>query len=147
MLHIEVIAVGKFKRGGHFHDLWTHFEKQLQWPIKLIELDTSKKFEEHKLIQSKISKGAYIIALDERGQSLKSMTFAKEMEKLQDTGVPLVQFILGGADGLSDEIRNQANKIISFGSQTWPHMLARIMLIEQIYRSQQILKGHPYHRE
>ncbi len=147
MLQIEVIAVGKFRRGGHFQDLWNQYEKQLGWPLKLIELDTADAANEHKAISSKLKDNAYVIALDERGKSLKSLTFAKEMEQFQDSGRPLVQFILGGADGLNDDIRNRCDKIISFGSQTWPHMLARVMLIEQIYRSQQILKGHPYHRE
>lgn len=147
MLHIEVIAVGKFRRSGHFQDLWEQYEKQLSWPLKLVELEAKSTADEHKLILSKLQPSSHVIALDERGKSIKSLTFAREMEQLQDNGTDLVQFILGGADGLSDEIRARANKMMSFGSQTWPHMLARIMLIEQIYRSQQILKGHPYHRE
>ena len=58
-----------------------------------------------------------------------------------------MQFVIGGADGLNDEIRNRASILLSFGQQTWPHMLARVMILEQIYRAQQILKNHPYHRE
>lgn len=147
MLKIEIIAVGKFRRNGHFKSLWDDYAKQLQFPLKLIELDTQNSASEHKDILSKLSDQAYIIALDERGESLKSTAFSKLIEQKQDAGTPLIQFVLGGADGLNDAISQKSNKMMCFGKHTWPHMMARVMLIEQIYRAQQIMKGHPYHRD
>lgn len=147
MLSIEILAVGKFKKAGHFQSLWNDYAKQLKWPLKLVELEAPNTAEEHKLILSKLSDQSTIFVMDERGKSYGSRAFAAEIEKLEDNGVPLLQFVLGGADGLSDDIRQRGHKIVSFGVQTWPHMLARVMLIEQIYRAQQILKGHPYHRD
>jgi len=85
--------------------------------------------------------------MDERGQTIKSVAFAEIFQKQMDIGHTHFQFIIGGADGLTQEVRERSNLLLSFGAQTWPHMLARIMLLEQIYRAQQILDGHPYHRE
>ena len=85
--------------------------------------------------------------MDEKGKTLSSIEFSKHIEKIQLDSTNGIQFIIGGADGLDDEIRDQARLIMSFGRQTWPHMMARVMLLEQIYRAQQILAGHPYHRE
>jgi 23S rRNA (pseudouridine1915-N3)-methyltransferase len=85
--------------------------------------------------------------MDERGKSLPSLKFADKIRDLQNQGRSHIQFIIGGADGLGDDIRKRADLLLSFGAQTWPHMLARVMLLEQIYRCQQILSGHPYHRE
>jgi 23S rRNA (pseudouridine1915-N3)-methyltransferase len=85
--------------------------------------------------------------MDERGASLPSRKFAEKFQNLQNESRSNVQFIIGGADGLNDEIRGRADFLLSFGRQTWPHMLARVMLLEQIYRVQQILKNHPYHRD
>ena len=77
---------------------------------------------------------------------LSSASFAAKVQDLMDEGRPVIQFIIGGADGLNDEIRKRADILLSFGIQTWPHMMVRIMLIEQIYRARQIVAGHPYHR-
>lgn len=147
MLRIDIIAPGRMRPSTPYKTLWQDYEKQIAWPLKLIEIEGKNATEEREKILSRLTPGAYVIALDERGTSLKSTDFAKTLEKLQNDGTPLVQFILGGADGLGDDIRAKAHRLISFGQQTWPHMMARIMLIEQIYRAQQILKGHPYHRE
>jgi 23S rRNA (pseudouridine1915-N3)-methyltransferase len=85
--------------------------------------------------------------MDEHGIGLSSKEFAGKLENLAIQGKSKVQFIIGGADGLPQSVRDRANFILSFGKQTWPHMLARVMLTEQIYRAQQIIAGHPYHRE
>ena len=94
-----------------------------------------------------LANDAVIIAMDERGKTLPSREFAQKFQNWQNEGQSHVQFFIGGADGLNDEIRKRAQLLLSFGKQTWPHMLARIMLLEQIYRAQQILKNHPYHRD
>jgi 23S rRNA (pseudouridine1915-N3)-methyltransferase len=101
--------------------------------------------EEEKRLTAKIPKGARIIALDERGRTMTSEAFARHLAKLRDGGGDLV-FLIGGPDGLSPSFRDAANERLAFGPQTWPHMLARTMLAEQIYRALAILAGHPYHR-
>lgn len=152
MIRIDLIAVGRLKRGPLF-ELYNDYIKKLKWSFTLHEVESKYRDpatmtkDEHQRIQSLIDPSAFVIVMDERGNGLKSLDFAKTIENLQNTAENHIQFIIGGADGLSDEIRGRANLLLSFGQQTWPHMLARIMLIEQIYRAQQILAGHPYHRE
>ena len=90
--------------------------------------------------------GARIVALDERGRAEGSAQFAKRIEGWRDNGVRGIAFLIGGADGLSDDVRKRADLILSFGTMTWPHMLVRAMLAEQLYRAHSILTGHPYHR-
>ncbi len=152
MLQINLIAVGKLKKGP-LHDLKEEYIKRIQWPVKIIEIESkisnpvSMNEEENKKLLDTISPTSFLIILDENGKSLKSTEFSKKIESLQDQGQSLIEFIIGGADGLSDEIKKRANLMISFGRQTWPHMMVRVMLLEQIYRAQQIKAGHPYHRE
>jgi 23S rRNA (pseudouridine1915-N3)-methyltransferase len=151
-LKIDVIAAGRLKNGSLF-DLGREYQKRIQWSVNIHEIESRKtnpreaQVEEHAKIAKLIKDDAYLILMDERGKTLKSMDFAKALEKQANNGRNHIQFVIGGADGLSDELRKRAGLVLSFGAQTWPHMLARIMLLEQIYRAQQILKGHPYHRE
>lgn len=151
-MNIEIISVGHLKTGA-FYELWNNYEKRCNWKIKLHELNSKYKSAdkynkdiEQKIID-KLTPQSYIIALDERGRSIKSIEFANKISNISETGITNIQFILGAADGLTETIRKKSNLLLSFGMQTWPHMLARVMLIEQIYRAQQILAGHPYHRE
>jgi len=90
--------------------------------------------------------GDVMIALDERGKSLTSPAFAQLMGRLRDEGESRVMFVIGGSDGLPGALRARAKNVLSFGSQTWPHLLVRAMLAEQLYRAVTILSGHPYHR-
>ena len=87
------------------------------------------------------------VALDERGQNLASRDFAKRITALGNQGYSELTFIIGGADGLAPAIRDRAGLLLSFGAMTWPHMLVRVLLMEQIYRAQTIIAGHPYHRD
>lgn len=91
--------------------------------------------------------GGLCVALDERGKSLSSPAFAQVLASWRDAGEPKATFLIGGHDGLPEGIRKQARLTLAFGVQTWPHMLVRPMLAEQIYRAITILSGHPYHRE
>ena len=86
------------------------------------------------------------MALDERGEDLASATLAARLSDWRDRGIADLAFVIGGADGLDPTVRAAADLVLAFGRQTWPHMMARAMLIEQIYRAQQIILGHPYHR-
>ncbi|HEY8964190.1 MAG TPA: 23S rRNA (pseudouridine(1915)-N(3))-methyltransferase RlmH, partial [Alphaproteobacteria bacterium] len=113
----------------------------------LIELTQSDKNKEAKDILAKLDKDAFVVILDERGKELGSTQFADVMQIAMNNGKSHLQAVIGGADGLTDEIRQRADLILAFGRLTWPHMLARIMLLEQLYRAKQILAGHPYHRE
>jgi 23S rRNA (pseudouridine1915-N3)-methyltransferase len=86
-----------------------------------------------------------LIALDERGKSIDSAAFAAQLGRLRDAATDII-FVIGGADGLSPELRGKAGLVIAFGAATWPHQMVRVMLLEQIYRAATILAGHPYHR-
>ena len=85
--------------------------------------------------------------MDETGDQLTSSDFARKIEQWRDTGTRELRFLIGAADGLTAEERASASLSIAFGKATWPHMLARAMLVEQLYRATSILAGHPYHRE
>ena len=87
-----------------------------------------------------------MIALDEAGKTLSSEDFARHLGDLRDRGRREVVFLIGGAEGLSPRLVAGADLVLAFGAATWPHLLVRAMLIEQIFRAQQILAGHPYHR-
>jgi 23S rRNA (pseudouridine1915-N3)-methyltransferase len=93
-----------------------------------------------------IPQGATIVALDERGRTLASPEFADRLEFFRDLGTADLAFVIGGADGLLRDLRDGANLVVSFGPMVWPHMLARVMLFEQLYRAATILSGSPYHR-
>jgi len=152
MLKVEIIAVGRV-RNGPYYDLISDYSKRLRWSLKIHEIEARSsdpkqaQSEESARILKLIDKHAITIVLDERGQGLRSLDFAKTIENFTNSGERHIQFILGGADGLTDKVRDNATMLLSFGQQTWPHLLARVMLLEQIYRAQQILAGHPYHRE
>lgn len=152
MLKIDIICIARAKKGPYY-ELIQDYTKRLKWNLNIIELESkhtdSKKCqqEEAEKILEHINNSAVVVALDERGDGLKSLDFAKTIENFTNNGESHIQFILGGADGLTDEVRDKAAFLLSFGQQTWPHMMARVMLLEQIYRAQQILSGHPYHRE
>jgi 23S rRNA (pseudouridine1915-N3)-methyltransferase len=152
MLKIDIIAAGRLKKGPYF-DLCAEYSKRMDWPVTVHEIESRYKDareiqnDEHRKIEKLIKDDAFVIVLDGRGKNLSSSEFARAIQKVANEGKSRIQFIIGGADGVGDKIPKRANLVLSLGAQTWPHMLARIMLLEQIYRAQQILKGHPYHRE
>lgn len=152
MFKVDVIAVTRIRKGA-YADLIADYSGRIRWPLTIHEIEARSseperaQLEEQEKILKLIDSHAVVIVLDERGDGLRSLDFAKTLERFQNSGEGHLQFIIGGADGLLDEVRSRANILLSFGQQTWPHMLARVMLLEQIYRAQQILCGHPYHRE
>ena len=138
-MKIKIIAAGKLKNSP-FADLCAEYQKRMHWTVSIKETAEVIK-------ASDIPDNAFIIALDERGETYTSPELAKKIENWQQQAPSNeLVFIIGGADGLGDEIRKKAKILMSFGKQTWPHMMVRVMLMEQIYRAQQILAGHPYHR-
>lgn len=149
-MKIKIIAVGKQKASPTL-DLCQEYLKRLKWQVQLVEIDAPKgstSAQEAPLILKHLTKAGLVVALDERGESYASPDFAKKLQGWanQATGNEIV-FLIGGADGFAPEIRKCAQFLMSFGKQTWPHMLVRVMLLEQIYRAQQIIAGHPYHRQ
>ncbi len=152
MLKIDILAIGKLKKGP-YKDLADEYARRIQWPLALHEFESvrtdpaAQQADESRKLADKINDQAVVIALDERGDGLRSLDFAATLRNLQDSGEDRIQFLIGGANGLTDDLRDRADILLGFGQQTWPHMLVRIMLLEQIYRAGQILSGHPYHRE
>lgn len=149
-MKIKIIAVGR-QKASPTRDLCDEYLKRLKWPVTLKEVDSPKgatSQQEAPLIDKHLDKPAFIVALDERGHTLTSPEFSDKLANWQ-TQAPgnEIVFLIGGADGFAPEIRKKAHFLMSFGKQTWPHMLVRVMLLEQIYRAQQIAAGHPYHRQ
>ncbi len=151
-MKINLIVIGLLKDGPE-HDLIQKYSKRLQWKLNIKQLVVKKnlssaelKTAEAELIRAALIPGAPVVALDERGQNLTSEQFARKIQKFEVNGVSDLNFCIGGAQGLDETLRMQTEWLISFGALTWPHMLVRGMLLEQLYRAQQILAGHPYHK-
>ena len=152
-MRITIVAVGRL-RAGPEKTLVDHFAKRITWPLDIREVEEKKnltgdtlKRREGELLVAHCPAGSQIIALDERGKEISSRAFAKRVSDWQDDGVSDLCVVIGGANGLDETVRQRANMTISFGRLTWPHMLVRGMLVEQLYRAQQIIAGHPYHRD
>ena len=107
---------------------------------------TTRISEEAAAMSALIPDKAVVVALDERGSNVDSATFAGHIGRWRDASVPHNVFVIGGADGLSPDLRRKAKLTLAFGAATWPHQMVRVMLLEQIYRAATILAGHPYHR-
>jgi 23S rRNA (pseudouridine1915-N3)-methyltransferase len=155
-MKIRIIALGRAKAGPE-KSLVDTYRKRLSWPCQLIELEAKKGISGAQLmaaeadlieeaLAAKASSKRVVIALDERGQNLDSRDFAKRITALGNQGYSELVFVIGGADGLAPAIRDRAGFLLCFGNMTWPHMLVRVLLMEQIYRAQTIITGHPYHR-
>jgi len=154
-MRILIVAVGRAKAGPE-RALFDHYANRIIPPfsLDLKEVEEKRalpapelKRREGELLMAQVPGGATLIALDERGKSMSSMDFSKKLGSWRDDGVRDVVFVVGGANGLDDPVRAKASLVMSFGAATWPHMLVRGMLAEQVYRAQCILSGHPYHRE
>ena len=143
-MKITVHAVGKVLKNSYEHEAISEYSKRIRWGFDIIEYPSSDKKTESNKILSNISSGN-IICLDERGKNIDSQAFALSVEKFFSINNHL-HFIIGGAEGLDESVRNAAHEIISFGKLTWPHKMVRVMLTEQIYRAYTILNNHPYHK-
>lgn len=102
---------------------------------------------EAELIVGALPAGALLIALDERGQAWSSRDLATRLTAWRDRGAATLAFAIGGADGLASSVIERADAVVSLGAMTWPHLMVRSLLLEQLYRAQQIAAGHPYHRD
>ena len=144
-------AVGRLRRGPEA-DLTQRYRDQIHWPVDIREIEekrplptAEKRVSEAALLLRAVPAGAAAIALDERGKSLSSEELAGRFRRWQDSGRDIA-FLIGGAGGLDRAVKDASELLLAFGRATWPHRLARVMLFEQIYRVQQIMAGHPYHK-
>jgi len=151
-MRITICAVARTRRGPTAEICQT-YQKRLPWYVTIREVEARKNLKgdkrlgaETQLLRDTIPSGATVIALDREGKTLSSKAFAKLVGRWQDEGVGDIAFLIGGADGLRRDLVQTAQLVLSFGDMTWPHLLARAMLMEQLYRAHTILTGHPYHR-
>jgi 23S rRNA (pseudouridine1915-N3)-methyltransferase len=135
-------------------EIEAEYLKRLKPPPAIVELEERRKLppaqlvaREAELFLSALPDGARLVALDEKGAAWSSRDFAEHLARWRDGGAAVLAFAVGGADGLGQPVLDRADTVLSLGAMTWPHLLVRTLLLEQLYRAQQILAGHPYHRE
>ena len=158
-MRLIVIAVGRLKQGPE-RDLATRYRERFDdigrklgfRGLELHEIPESRArdaatrmTEEASAMSAHFPEKYGLVVLDERGKSVDSAAFAQHVGRFRDAATDII-FVIGGADGLSPELRSKAKVVIAFGAATWPHQMVRVMLLEQIYRAATILAGHPYHR-
>ena len=137
---LHIVARGKIGRSPEA-ELVERYLKRIPWPARVTELpDRGGKLPE-------LPPNSVTVTLDERGRCLSSSELAKKLEAWRDSGRREARFLIGGADGHAEEQRRDAELLLSFGAATWPHLLVRAMLAEQLFRATSILANHPYHRE
>lgn len=155
-MRVHIVAVGRLRAGPErdlIDDYTTRFDRTGRslglGPLTIHEVEDKKgggMSAEAALLSRAVPEGAVIVALDERGKVQTSPQFAEQLAGWRDQGRGDVAFVIGGADGIDPALRGQADASLSFGKMVWPHMLARAMLTEQLYRAASILAGSPYHR-
>jgi len=138
---LHIIARGKIGRSPEA-ELVDRYGKRVTWGFKVTELP-----DKGGTVPPAALNPTRTVAMDERGKQLTSAEFAKVLGRWRDDGVREARFLIGAADGHDDSLRDNADLLIAFGAATWPHMLARAMLAEQLWRATSIIAGHPYHRE
>lgn len=148
---LTLIAIGRMRDKAELA-LFDRYVKRIRPKLNLIEVQESKghaeeiKLKETQNLLKAVPEKSLIISLDEGGKHYDSLTFAQKYKQWLELSKP-ISFIIGGAEGLHNTAIEASNAVLSLGQCTWPHMLVRILLAEQIYRAQAILQGHPYHRQ
>jgi 23S rRNA (pseudouridine1915-N3)-methyltransferase len=159
-MKITILAVGRMKDGperalvSRYLDRTAKAGRPLALEIgRVVEIAESRasdaaqrQREEAEALRRHLPDGAALIVLDERGKTLDSAEFASQLAAQRDNGRRDLVFVIGGADGIDETLRSEADMAIALGRMTWPHQIVRILLAEQIYRAATILAGHPYHR-
>ena len=153
-MRFVISAIGKLKKNAPEYELINTYLKRIKFPTEIKEYEekkalsgTSLKNAEADLLLSGISQKAKIVVLDEHGKTLSSREFAQQLGSWQNNGADTIAFLIGGADGHGQKVKDCADLTLSFGRMTLPHFLMRVVLVEQIYRACTILEGHPYHRD
>jgi 23S rRNA (pseudouridine1915-N3)-methyltransferase len=151
-MRVTIAAVGRDRRGPA-RDLFDEYCRRCSWPIRLVEVapraampSEPRLADEGVRLTAAIPRDATVIALDERGRLLSSRAFATRIAAWQERSGHLA-FLIGGPDGLADDLVKRAELVLALGRMTWPHLLVRVLLAEQLYRASTILAGHPYHRD
>jgi 23S rRNA (pseudouridine1915-N3)-methyltransferase len=159
-MRLVVIAIGRLKQGPE-RELAERYRKRFDdigrklgfRGVEIVEIPESRArdaatriAEEAAAISAATPEKSVLVTLDERGENIDSAAFSRRLERWRDQSVSSTIFVIGGADGLSPDLRRNGNLAIAFGAATWPHQMVRIMLLEQLYRAATILAGHPYHR-
>ena len=154
-MRIRIVAIGRLRAGPEaslIDDYLTRYERtgrSLGLDMVQVEEFEARKggqAEEAALLLKSLERSDFVVALDERGKTMTSPQLADRIADVRDAGLRDMAFVVGGADGLTPNVRDRADLIMSFGKMVWPHMLARVMLTEQLYRAASILAGAPYHR-
>ena len=140
-MRLHIVARGRIGRSPEA-ELVERYLKRIAWPTAVTELPDTGPGKVADPLTPFVT-----IVLDERGKALSSREFADRLERWRDAGMREARFLIGAADGHDAATREKADLLLSFGPATWPHMLARAMLAEQLYRATAILANHPYHRE
>ena len=137
---LHIVARGKIGRSPEA-ELVERYLQRISWPTRVTELpDSGGKIPE-------LPANSATIVLDERGEALTSTKLAATFEAWRDGGKREARFLIGAADGHGEDVRRSADLLLSFGPATWPHLLVRAMLAEQLFRAVSILANHPYHRD
>jgi 23S rRNA (pseudouridine1915-N3)-methyltransferase len=146
-LRLRILAIGR-GRDPALLALTRDYLDRCAWPVELVELVArpATPEAEARALLARLPRASPLVALDPRGRDLSSEDLAKKLAAWRDGGEPLVGFAIGGANGLAPALLERATLRLAFGRATWPHLLVRVMLAEQLYRASTILAGHPYHR-
>ena len=159
-MRVTIVAIGSARRSSEgalceqFLDRATKLGRNMGFTqVGIEELDAGKARDaatrmndEAERLSAKVPAGAHVVLLDAKGKGMTSEDFAEMLGSLRDVGTKDIAFVIGGPDGLKALPGQKAGRSLAFGPQTWPHLLARVLLLEQIYRAMTILAGHPYHR-
>jgi 23S rRNA (pseudouridine1915-N3)-methyltransferase len=159
-MRLVVISIGRLKQGPErelaerYRERFDDIGRKLGFRgLEIYEIPESRARDaatrigdEAAAISAAIPEKSVLVALDERGDNIDSAAFARLLGRWRDEAVANTIFVIGGADGLSPDLRRKARLSVAFGSATWPHQMVRVMLLEQLYRAATILAGHPYHR-
>ena len=151
-MRLLIVAVGRMKTSP-LAQLQSEYLKRLGPSVSIKEVEerrsssgAERKLRESELLLGRIPDGSILVALDERGRTLSSTAFATRLQGWRAGSAKTLAFVIGGAEGLAQPLIQRAELVLSLGAMTWPHLLARILLLEQLYRAQQIMAHHPYHR-
>ena len=159
-MRLVVVSIGRLKQGPErelaerYRERFGDISRKLGFRgLEIHEIPESRARDaatriskEAAAISAAIPDKSVLVALDEHGDNIDSAAFARHLGRWRDEGLANTIFAIGGADGLSPDLRRKAKLCVAFGAATWPHQMVRVMLLEQIYRAATILAGHPYHR-
>jgi 23S rRNA (pseudouridine1915-N3)-methyltransferase len=149
---IDILAVGR-ARDPAIAGLVERYRSRLPWDVRILEIDVrgspdpARRAAQESERILRAAEGCRLVVLDERGEMTDSTGFARRLSRFADSGTRHLAFVIGGADGVPLAVRERADWFLSLGPMTWPHLLVRVLLLEQLYRAHTLISGHPYHRE